>query len=86
MEYLVWRNAKNTKKRAHIWNRYDTVCRMASTGGLNTKRYAIANDTRGFQLCSMCQKVADKANKIKRLPVIFADDAASVRPDGSGQT
>lgn len=50
-------------KVAHWWNGYDTVCRMASTGGLNKKHYKVVKKT-DLPICNNCKKVYVQ-NKIK---------------------
>ena len=55
MDYLV---RKTRSGRAHVWLGTDTLCRMASTGGLNTRRYLITSDKAYVPVCTMCRKVA----------------------------
>ena len=57
MEYLV---RKRGTGRAHIWLGVDTLCRMASTGGLRPHRYRLANTHYGLPVCTMCLKVAKR--------------------------
>lgn len=42
---------------AHLWNGKDTVCRMASTGGLNLRRYKVFDNTCGKSICKNCLHV-----------------------------
>jgi hypothetical protein len=54
---IRWAFRGKNNRPAHIWIGSDTACRMASTGGLNIRRYTIA-DTRGSRdVCFMCRKV-----------------------------
>lgn len=41
---------------AHIWRNGDTVCRMASTGGLNLRRYVVAHMT-DLPICENCERI-----------------------------
>lgn len=52
---------RGAKKRAHIWVGRDTLCRMASTGGLNPRRYAVQQHPDNRQLCFMCAQALDGA-------------------------
>jgi len=51
---------KGQQKRAHIWVGDDTLCRMASTGGVNAKKYTVSDETRGFQVCHMCMNLSNR--------------------------
>lgn len=53
IRYFVSKNAKS-KKRAHIWIGRDTACRMASTGGLNSRKYMVADSLGDRTVCVMC--------------------------------
>lgn len=55
MEYLL---RKSLSGRAHYWLNGDTLCRMASTNGLNLNRYALSPDTKGRPVCTMCRRRA----------------------------
>ena len=55
MEYLI---RKRRNGRAHLWLYGDTLCRMASTGGLNYRRYTVRADNPGLPLCTMCKRIA----------------------------
>lgn len=48
------------KKRAHLWTGRETVCRLSSTGGLNPRRYMVADDPGERELCLMCETVFAK--------------------------
>ena len=52
MEYLV---RKRLTGKAHYWLGLDTACKMASSGGLNVKRYKVSGDTGGRRICHMCR-------------------------------
>lgn len=58
--FLIRRPKANV---AHIWTGADTFCRMASTGGLNKKRYIVHDTTLGLPLCSLCSNVAKSCQK-----------------------
>jgi len=45
---------------AHHWTGTDTYCRMASTGGLNKKKYEVHTTDKGRKICTMCKNVKDK--------------------------
>ena len=69
--YLIRRGNLRKRAVAHIWhgdyprsNEGDTACRMASTGGLNFRRYLIAvnplhisksAEKTELPICHMCQ-------------------------------
>jgi hypothetical protein len=42
----------------HLYVDNDTVCRMASTGGLDMKNYNVIEDVTGLKLCNQCYAVA----------------------------
>ena len=51
----MWLIKKNgTKAKAHIWTGTDTVCRMASTGGLTLSRFEVRKERGDHEVCSMC--------------------------------
>ena len=68
--YLVKRGSRaGNKWVAHLWTGEDTVCRMASTGGLNRRRYLIAANPihispsakkTDLPICCMCQNVSEQ--------------------------
>jgi hypothetical protein len=60
MKYLV-RRARTGK--AHHWVSGDTLCRMASTGGLNVNRYLVKPTTDGRAICRMCCVIRDKRSE-----------------------
>lgn len=51
-KYLV----KRIDRPAHLWTGLDTVCRMASTGGLNKNRYLVVENHAG-PICHMCASI-----------------------------
>lgn len=53
MKYLV-RNT-SASSIAHIWNGYDTACKMFSSGGLNKSRFDIKETDEGRGICTMCK-------------------------------
>lgn len=55
LEYLI---RKRLTGRAHGWFQGDTLCRMASTGGLNPRRYRLSHYNPGLPLCTMCRRIA----------------------------
>lgn len=60
-QYLIRGWNKQQKTAAHLWNGWDTACRMWSTGGLrNKKAYTVHPDTGGRRVCSMCRNVAKR--------------------------
>jgi hypothetical protein len=69
MEYLIRaRGKRSANAAAHLWDGKDTVCRMASTGGLGRnwgKKYTIVEDRGNHRICSMCQTVS--TGKVPRL-------------------
>lgn len=54
MKYLV---KKKKAKVAHLWTGADTICRMASTGGLNKGHSTVVERT-NLPICSMCDERA----------------------------
>lgn len=54
--YLFRRAA--TGRTAHVWLGEDTACRMASTGGLNLKKYVKGNCPGSRTICKMCLAVS----------------------------
>jgi hypothetical protein len=52
MKFLV--RAKGRVKAAHIWFQGDTLCRMASTGGLVLSGYREHTTALGLPVCQMC--------------------------------
>jgi hypothetical protein len=58
MRWLI-RN-RGAKAKAHIWTGVDTVCHMASTGGLNRSRYSVQDALGSRKICHMCQAVAER--------------------------
>jgi hypothetical protein len=55
MKFLIKRRGNNV--RAHVWTGTDTLCRMASTSGLDVDRYDITStlDDRAKNVCHMCR-------------------------------
>jgi hypothetical protein len=51
------------KTAAHAWTGNDTLCRMASTGGLNPQRYKVESDFGDRKICHMCEIVWDRLSK-----------------------
>lgn len=64
MKYLV---RKSGSGRAHHWTGTDTVCRMASTGGLSMKRYLVVDATGTRPICQMCASVSVAGAKVTNL-------------------
>ena len=69
MRYLIKRGKKAGRKVAHLWDGIDTVCHMASTGGLRRHRYLVAANPYHISphaeltvlpVCMMCSKVYEK--------------------------
>ncbi len=55
--YLIRRRAPKKRPHvAHLWDGRDTLCRLASTGGLNKKRYDVHTSTHGLGMCALCMK------------------------------
>ena len=65
MEYLTKIN-KKAKCSVHVWDGDDTLCRMASTGGLRMERFAIVQDKCGRKVCKNCINVGFQENKLSR--------------------
>ena len=42
------------KHKAHLWDGTDTVCRMASTGGLKMDTYKVFDSHNGKEICRIC--------------------------------
>lgn len=56
--YLIRVHGLGSKSpRAHLWTGTDTVCRMWSTGGLAKSKYSVQADSRGLEICTMCQAI-----------------------------
>lgn len=51
--YLIRKRGKS--RTAHIWTGTDTVCRMASTGGLKMENYEVSVGIGNRAVCPMCQ-------------------------------
>lgn len=64
MKYLVAKR-KQQKKKAHLWDDGDTYCKMHSTGGLNKKKYEVADDIGDKEICLMCRVVFNQFNPDK---------------------
>ena len=69
MRYLIKRGKKAGRKVAHLWDGIDTVCHMASSGGLQRFRYLVAANPYHISphaeltvlpVCVMCSKVYEK--------------------------
>jgi len=45
------------KAKAHYWDGMDTMCRMASTGGLKIERYSVFDSPMEKDICTMCKSV-----------------------------
>ncbi len=56
-QYLV---RKRKAKAAHLWTGFDSMCRMASTGGLKMEKYDLRDDAGELPICHMCQVNAQK--------------------------
>lgn len=52
MKFLIRKSGNNQK--AHIWEDGDTLCRMASTGGIKVSRFNLFDDDCGKDVCTMC--------------------------------
>jgi hypothetical protein len=63
MEYLIKRNGQRVT--AHIWTGNDTLCTMASTGGLRLSRFEIHDSPNGRKICTMCANRANQPAKTK---------------------
>tara|TARA_B100000902_G_C26888800_1_gene706272 strand:- start:389 stop:625 length:237 start_codon:yes stop_codon:yes gene_type:complete len=50
------------KWKHHMWDGEDTLCRLASTGGLNIKRYESSDPSQGGSVCKMCRDNYEKRN------------------------
>jgi hypothetical protein len=59
MLYLIH---KSHKKRAHIWNGADTVCRLHSTGGIPKSKYRVADEPGPREVCQLCGGAARYAD------------------------
>jgi hypothetical protein len=57
VEYLI---RKRGTGRAHLWMGTDTLCRMASTGGLRPHRYTLNSSHCMLPVCQMCRNVAER--------------------------
>jgi hypothetical protein len=55
MRFLVKNDGK--KSAVHVWTEGDTLCRMASTGGLDLKRYVTVTELDQADICHMCEVV-----------------------------
>ena len=55
--YLV---RKGKPRVYHLWNGFDTVCRMYSTGGMSKKKYQVVTNPESRSLCTMCRINAEK--------------------------
>ena len=62
-EYLVRKHERMGTKpnRIHLWDGFDTVCKLASTGGLRIKKYEVVTENKnGYEVCLMCRINAQK--------------------------
>ena len=50
------------KWKHHIWDGEDTLCRMASTEGLNVKKYQSSDPSQGGSICKICRGIYEKRN------------------------
>jgi hypothetical protein len=64
MQFLLKPTEKKTA--AHIWTSDDTLCRMASTGGLDPQRYKVAIDFGDHKICHMCEVAFAGLSKSKQ--------------------
>jgi len=65
VQYLF--NPRKPKHKAHIWIRDDTICRMASTGGLKMDTHEVFDDNYGRDICHICNSkftTNDKKNPL----------------------
>jgi hypothetical protein len=81
--YFVPKNKLHRKKAAHIWTGRDTLCRMASTGGLNRKRYEVSDDPGERFICQICSGLDARMPNRKRpaprqVGVVWEDSWESV--------
>lgn len=51
---------KRNPKIAHLWDGEDTVCRMASTGGLNPDQHEVRSHHFGLSICGNCFSVTQR--------------------------
>ena len=72
-EFLV--HIRGEIKAAHLWDGNDTLCRMASTGGLRIKNYHVTTDRGNRRICQLCAKRADRidANIPESPPGLFPE-------------
>jgi hypothetical protein len=56
---------KGKKQAAHIWDGTDTLCRMASTGGLKLSRFAVTDDKGEHDICHMCAVMQKKQSDVE---------------------
>lgn len=67
---------KRKLRPAHHWTGQDTICRLASTGGLNTDNYRLIDKlSPGHPICKMCQGLLDKHGYSHYYPNGEPDDA-----------
>ena len=64
MDYLiktVFTKRKYMKRKlvAHLWDGEDTMCKMASTGGLNVKYFDVFDEAKGCDVCKNCINVME---------------------------
>ena len=50
------------KWKHHIWDGEATLCRMASTEGLNVKKYQSSDPAQGGSICKICRGIYEKRN------------------------
>lgn len=48
-----------SKSKVHLWDGKDTLCRMASTGGVDPLRYRVMKKNPGRGVCANCSMVAE---------------------------
>ncbi len=74
---MKWLVRKSRKKTAiHLWTGEDTLCRMASTGGLDLERYVIVSDDCGRNSCHMCLVVFSGLSKTRQEALLSQTDCA----------
>ena len=57
-EFLV--HIRKERSAAHLWDGSDTLCRMASTGGLRIEGYCAVKDRGGRRICQLCARRAER--------------------------
>lgn len=55
MKYLVAVKPSWKRKKSHLWDGKDTLCRLYSTGGIAGEKYMLSDSPREAGICQLCR-------------------------------